>query len=269
MNSNQPQINANTHRKSTPMTTMTTSPTTNPNQSDAVQAQASLNRTARATGLWYLGVAITGLVGFILIRESLYVDGDPAATAANLIENATRARIGIALDLGLVITQTMAALWFYRLFRHVDSFAAASVAALGIVNAVAIMIATAFSATALATAIGDTPAPGGDSAANAQMFYDLNEATWSVAGIFFGLWLIPMGYLVLKSRTMPRVLGFVIIAGGIGYIVATYVGFLLPNAADAADSLTWIAAIGEFWIIGYLLIKGLRTPGTRAGVTSG
>jgi len=64
-------------------------------------------------------------------------------------------------------------------------------------------------------------------------------------------------------------LGFVIIAGGIGYIVATYVGFLFPNAADAADSLTWIAAIGEFWMIGYLLIKGLRTPGTRPGVTSG
>ena len=160
----------------------------------------------------------------------------------------------------------MAALWFYRLFRHVDSFAAASVAALGIVNAVAIMIATAFSATALATAIGDTPAPGNDSAANVQMLYDLNEASWSVAGIFFGLWLIPMGYLVLKSGTMPRALGFVIIAGGFGYIVATYVGFLFPDAADAADSLTWVAAIGEFWIIGYLLTKGLRISPSYAAV---
>lgn len=245
------------------MGTMTTSPTTNPNQLDADHEQASLNRTARATGLWYLGAAITGLIGFILIRESLYVGGDPAATTANLVEYATRARIGIGLDLGLVITQTMAALWFYRLFRRVDSFAAASVAALGIVNAVAIMIATAFSATALATAIGETPAPGGDSAATVQLLYDLNEATWSVAGIFFGLWLIPMGYLVLKSRTMPRVLGFVIITGGFGYIVATYVGFLFPDAADVADSLTWVAAIGEFWIIGYLLIKGLVTPSSR------
>ncbi len=242
------------------MTTMTPSPTINPNQSDAVQSQASLNRTARATALWYLGIAITGVLGFFLIRGSLYVDSDPAATAANLVDNATRARIGIGIDLGIVITQTMAALWFYRLFRHVDSFAAASVAALGIVNAVAIMIATAFSATALATAIGDTPAPGNDSAANVQMLYDLNEASWSVAGIFFGLWLIPMGYLVLKSGTMPRALGFVIIAGGFGYIVATYVGFLFPDAADAADSLTWVAAIGEFWIIGYLLTKGLRMP---------
>jgi hypothetical protein len=242
------------------MTNMTPSATATPIATASDGAPASLTRTARATGLSYLGVAITGVLGFILIRESLYVDGDPAATAANLVDNATRARIGIGIDLALVITQTMAALWFYRLFRHVDSFAAASLAALGIVNAVAIMIATAFSATALATAVGDTPAPGDDSAANAQLLYDLNEAIWSVAGIFFGLWLIPMGYLVLKSRTMPRTLGIVIIAGGIGYIVATYVGFLFPDAASTADSLTWVAAIGEFWIIGYLLTIGLRAP---------
>jgi hypothetical protein len=247
------------------MTTET--PTATPSPPTGADTTASLTSTARATGLWYLGVAITGLLGFIVIRESLYVDGDPAATAANLIDNATLARIGIGVDLALVITQTMAALWFYRLFRHIDSFAAGSLAALGIVNAVAIMIATAFSATALATALGDTPAPGGDSAANAQLLYDLNEATWSVAGIFFGLWLIPMGYLVLKSHTMPRTLGFVLIAGGIGYILASYVAFLFPDAASTADSLTWVAAIGEFWIIGYLLTIGLRAPDTTQVLT--
>lgn len=225
-------------------------------------------RTARATGLWYLGVALTAFFGFILIRASLYVDGDAAATAANLVDHATLARIGIGLDLGIVITQTMAALWFYRLFRHIDAFAAGSLAALGLVNAVAIMIATAFSATALATAVGTTPAPGGDSAANTQLLYDLNEATWDVAGIFFGLWLLPMGYLVLKSLTMPRALGIVIIIGGIGYILATFVTFLFPEAAATSDSLTWVAAIGEFWIIGYLLTIGLRTPGAAPAKTS-
>ncbi len=208
-------------------------------------------------------MAVTGLLGFILIRAALYVDGDPAATAANLADNATLARIGIGIDLALVITQTMAALWFYRLFRHVDIFAAGSLAALGLVNAIAIMIATAFTATALATALGETPAPGGDLAANAQLLYDLSEAIWDVAGIFFGLWLLPMGYLVLKSRTMPRALGIVILVGGIGYILATYVAFLFPDVASTSDALTWVAAIGEFWIIGYLLTVGFRTPSRR------
>lgn len=242
------------------MTTIPSTSTATPVPPTGPDPSPSLTRTARITGLWYLGVALTAFFGFILIRESLYVDGDPAATVANLVDHATRARLGIGLDLGIVITQTMAALWFYRLFRHIDAFAAGSLAALGLINAVAIMIATAFSATALATAVGSTPAPGGDMAANAQLLYDLNEATWNVAGIFFGLWLLPMGYLVLKSQTMPRPLGIVIITGGIGYIVATYVSFLFPEAADMSDSLTWIAAIGEFWIIGYLLTIGLRAP---------
>lgn len=223
-------------------------------------ASATLTRTGRVTALWYLGLAITGALGFLLIRSALYVDGDPSATATNLIENATLARVGIAFDLGIVITQTVAALWFYRLFRGIDSFAAASLAALGLVNAVAVMIATAFSATALATAIGNTPAPGGDSAANVQLLYDLNSATWSVAAVFFGLWLIPMGYLVLKSATMPRVLGVVLIVGGVCYILSSFVTFLFTDATAAADALALPATVGEFWIIGYLLFKGMRAP---------
>ena len=222
---------------------------------------APLTRTGRVTALWYLGLAITAALGFLLIRSNLYVDGDPSATATNLVENASLARLGIGLDLGVVITQTLAALWFFRLFRHVDSFAAASLAALGIVNAVAIMFATAFSATALAVAIGDTPAPGGDTAASVQLLYDLNDATWSVGGIFFGLWLIPMGYLVLKSGTMPRGLGWVLVTGGLGYVLSTYVAFMLPDFSGLADALVIPATIGEFWIIGYLL-KGMRPPVT-------
>lgn len=221
---------------------------------------SSLTRTGRVTALWYLGLAITGALGFLLIRSNLYVDGDPGATAANLVENATLARLGIGFDLGVVITQTLAALWFYRLFRHVDSFAAASLTALGLVNAVAIMIATTFSATALAVAIGDTPAPGGDPAASVQLLYDLNDATWSVGSIFFGLWLIPMGYLVLKSGTMPRLLGWVLVTGGVCYILASYVGFLIPESGGLEDALAFPATIGEVWIIGYLLTKGMRPP---------
>lgn len=212
------------------------------------------------TALWYLGLAITGALGFLLVRGSIYVDGDPGATATNLVENEGLARLGSAFDLGIVITQTFAALWFYRLFRHVDSFAAAALAALGLVNAVAIMIATAFSATALAVAIGDTPAPGGDSEATAQLLYALNDATWSVGAVFFGLWLMPMGYLVLKSGTMPPLLGWVLLAGGLCYVLSAYVGFLFAGSGGVEDLLALPATVGEIWIIGYLLIRGMRLP---------
>lgn len=41
-------------------------------------------RTARMTGVWYLGLAVTGMLGFLLVRPAIYAEGDPTATVANL-----------------------------------------------------------------------------------------------------------------------------------------------------------------------------------------
>src|SRR5688572_9202416 len=113
------------------------------------------------TGLIYLGLAITGMLGFLLIRSRLFVAGDPAATMANLVEQESLARVGVALELGIVGTQALVAVWFYRLFRGVDAVAAGSIAAFGMVNAVAILSSSAMLATALEIATDSF----GDSAA--------------------------------------------------------------------------------------------------------
>ena len=81
----------------------------------------ALVRTARMTGVFYLGLAITGALGFLLIRPLLFAEGDPSATLANLLENEALARVGVAAELGIVVTQALAAVWFYRLFRAADS----------------------------------------------------------------------------------------------------------------------------------------------------
>ena len=81
----------------------------------------ALIRTARMTGLFYLGLAITGVLGFLLIRPRLFAAGDPAATLANLVDNESLARAGVALELLIVVTQALAAIWFYRLFRTADA----------------------------------------------------------------------------------------------------------------------------------------------------
>ena len=98
-----------------------------------------LARTARTTGLLYLGLAITGMLGFLVVRSVLFVDGDPSATLAHLIDNQGLARLGLVLELALVLFQALCALWFFRRFRGVDSFAAGCIAVFGVVNAVAIM----------------------------------------------------------------------------------------------------------------------------------
>jgi len=225
----------------------------------------SLARTARATGLWYLGLAVTGALGFLLIRPRLFFDGDPSETLAHLVAHEPLARAGIALELGIVLTQVLAALWFYRLFRPVDRFVAGTLVLFGTVNAVAILASAAFLATALDVALGGA-ADGGATASLAQLTYLVSGNLWGVAAVFFGLWLIPMGWLVRRSGWMPRVLGMLLMVGGVGYVLSAFVSYLLPGVELLADALTIPATVGELWIVGYLIIYGVRS--TASGVTS-
>jgi Domain of unknown function (DUF4386) len=220
----------------------------------------SMKATARITGLLYLGVGITGMLGFLLIRPEIYVAGDAAATFANLVERQMLARLGIALELLVVLTQALVAVWFYKLFRTVSNTAAGSLAAFGLINSAAILSSAAFLVTALTVALDPSLAPGGDAAATAQLMYELSGAFWGVGALFFGLWLIPMGYLVLASGWMPRPLGWILIGGGVGYILSAFVVNLVPDAPDSVElALTALATVGEFWMIGYLLTKGVRS----------
>ena len=221
------------------------------------RAGSDLRRTARATGLLYLGLGITGALGSILIRAQLFADGDPDGTLSNLIEHEWLARVGIALELGVVLFQALTAVWFYRLFRTVDTFAAGSLAAFGMVNAVAILGSAALLATALEVADDASLAAAGGAAATVQLLYVVSGHLWGVAAVFFGLWLIPMGWLVLRSRWMPQPLGWILIAGGIGYVVSAFVSYLFPSADLVSGLLTVPATIGELWIIGYLIIVGV------------
>ncbi|WP_151083665.1 DUF4386 domain-containing protein [Nocardioides cynanchi] len=230
---------------------------TRPGSTSEVTA-AGLTRTARTTGLLYLGLAVTGVLGYQLVRGQLYVADDPQATLSNLVERTALARLGIVLELGIVLTQALAAVWFYRLFRRVDSFAAGLIAVFGTVNAVTILGSAAMLATALDVA-GDTSlAVSGGAAATVQLLYVVSGHLWGVGGLFFGLWLIPMGWLVVRSRWLPWTLGGVLIAGGVGYVIGTFVDFAFANAGLVAGLLTVPATIGELWIVGYLIVFGVR-----------
>lgn len=210
--------------------------------------------TSRVTALLYLGLAISGIFGYVATVPRLYIPGDGAATLTNLVDHQTLARIGLIGKLGVVAYQTLAALWFYKLFRHVNSFAAGSLAAFGIMGAAAVFISLPFSMVSLQVAMNPASSPGGDAAGTVLLLWQLHEAAWDAGGLFFGLWLIPMGLLILDAN-MPRVLGWVLVIGGVAYVISILLKLTIPIlAAPLIEALPWFAAIGEFWIIGYLLM---------------
>ncbi len=213
----------------------------------------NVKKTARITGLAYLAMLVPGLLAFLLTSNLLYVPGDATTTVANLIEHEGLARLSVAAGLILVASQSIAALWFFKLFRNVSSFVVGSLVAFGFVNVTILLVAVMFSATALEVAIDAT-----GSADTSLLLYDLNAAAWNVGALFFGLWLLPMGWLAWRSGYMPPLLGWVLIGGGIGYVLNAFAIFVLPDAPVIAEALTYPATVGEFWIIGYLLTIGVR-----------
>jgi hypothetical protein len=231
---------------------------TRPGSVPEVPGANGLTGTARTTGLLYAGLAVTGALGFLLVRGRLYVADDPGGTLSNLLESTSMARLGIVLELGIVLTQALAAVWFYRLFRSVDSFAAGLVAVFGMVNAVAILSSAALLAAALDVAGDESLAVSGGTAATVQLLYVVSGHLWGAGGLFFGLWLVPMGWLAVRSRWLPRWLGPVLMAGGVGYVLSTFVSYVFADADLVAGLLTVPATIGELWIVGYLILFGVR-----------
>ncbi len=216
-----------------------------------VSAVSGDRRTARVTALLYFGLAITGTVGFAIIRPAIFAPGDAAATMANLVERPDLARLGIVVELGVVVTQALTALWFFRLFRSVDAFAAGAIAAFGLVSAAAILGSAACLATALEVALEPIGDPGAS-----QLMYLMSDNLWGVGALFFGLWLMPMGWCVLQTTTMPRALGWVLIVGGVAYLLSAFLRYLVPDAATFTAILPMPATVGELWIIVYLALWG-------------
>lgn len=218
-------------------------------------------RTARMTGFWYLMMAVSGILGFLIFHPKVYASGDAAATLENLINGSGQARIRLLLEFAIILTQSLTAVWFYKLFRPIDQWAAFSVAVWGTVNAVAITI----SAIAMATAmdVAGSALASADQLTLITLLQGVIKNAWAAGSIFFGLWLIPMGYIVIRSGRMPLWLGRILIVGGIGYMLSTLLYYAGVNPS-LTNYLTFPATIGEFWMIGYLLVFGIRDKNTEA-----
>lgn len=216
----------------------------------------SLIKTARLTGVWYLIMAISGLLGFMFIHPQIYISNDPAKTLANITEQTILARIRLLFEFSIIVSQALTAIWFYKLFKSINDWAAWSLGLWGTVNSVVIMISAISMGTAIEIANGSVLSMN-EKIIFIHLLERVSSNAWSVGNLFFGLWLIPMGSIVVKSQRMPVWLGRILIIGGYGYLLSAFIkysGFANPFI----DMLVIPATVGEFWMIGYLLVYGIR-----------
>jgi len=224
----------------------------------------SPKRLARIAGVLYLLVGIFGGFAEGYVYPKMYVAGDAAATAGNVVANRGLVRLGVVADL---VDQTLfvfLALTLYILLRHVNKGAAramvvlvALAAGIECLNAVfefeGLRVATDSSYVAAFGAAGSN--------ALALLLLDSQHYGLLIAQIFFGLWLVPLGYLAYKSSGMfPRWLGVLLIVGGVCYLVDVLAAFLVPDVGQNIHTFIVIpSAIAEIAMVVYLLVIGVRT----------
>jgi hypothetical protein len=240
-------------------------------RSDAAN-DSSPKRLARIAGFLYLIVGIFGGFAVGYVTPMLYVPGDAAATTANVVANAGLVRIGVLADLLQATVFVFLALTLYLLLRHVHKNAARAMVVLVVVAATIECLDKVFQFGAVRVATDASYAAAfGATGSNALvlLLLDLHNYGYLIAQIFFGLWLVPLGYLAYRSGMFPRPLGVVLIAAGASYLVDMLAAFLVPDIRTAIHGpLAIPPTIAEVWMLGYLLIFGVRTPASDKRVSA-
>jgi hypothetical protein len=92
----------------------------------------------------------------------------------------------------------------------------------------------------------------------ALFFLDMHGHGYTIAGIFFGGWLIPLGYLVFKSGFFPKTLGVLLMIASFGFLMDLFTASLFPRYEQAAYPFFALDAIAEVSFCLWLLIKGVN-----------
>jgi predicted transporter len=92
----------------------------------------------------------------------------------------------------------------------------------------------------------------------AMVFLRLHSNGMVVVSSFWGLWLFPFGYLVIKSGFIPRLFGVLLMIAGTAYLIGCVTALLLPAHSHTVSQLMLPLEAGELPIILWLLIKGAK-----------
>lgn len=93
----------------------------------------------------------------------------------------------------------------------------------------------------------------------ATIFFDLYKNGTITAQIPYGFWVLPLGYLVFKSRFLPKALGVLLMIDCVSVLIWFFQFFFLPKFPFITYPCWAISFLAEFGITLWLLTKGVKT----------
>jgi len=228
-------------------------------------------KEARIAGLLYLLMTVTGVFCLIVVPGKLFVRGNAAATASNILAHESLFRAEIVVGIVSCLAFVFTALALYRLLEGVDRRHAAVMAVLVLIQVPQSFVSELSHLAALALARGTDflsvfDKPQRD--ALAMLFLHIDGQGELVSQIFWGLWLFPLGLLVWRSGFLPRFLGGWLIVNGLAYLANSFTGLLLPQYLEIVSKITLPFLLGEVAFTLWLLIVGVRVGPARRAVAS-
>ncbi len=219
------------------------------------------DKTARVAGALYLSMSVPAPFSLIYLPRKLIVPGNAAATANNILASQMLFRLGIVAELITAVIFLLLVMALYRLLSGVNKNHARLMVGLVLVS-VAITFVNVVNNIAAFTlfrggdflAVFDKPQRD----ALAMLFLGLHGQGIVVNQVFWGLWLLPFGLLVMRSGFLPRILGIWLIINGFAYVALSLTDLLASQYGHMAFRIALPALFGELAIMLWLLIKGVQ-----------
>ena len=219
-----------------------------------------LRKTARLAGLLFLFWILTGFYDMFFVSPKIFVTGDHAASAQNILTHELLFRTSIFSGLITSTIWLLLVLVFYRLFKPVNENYAKLLVALVVVQIPVAFIKGGLSITTLMVLKGEVLMSFELSQRQdlAMLFLKINDYIVLALELFWGLWLFPLAILVYQSNFIPRLLGIWLLINGIVYVLLSFTSIVFPLYKDMVFAVGMPAMFGELVLMLWLLIKGIR-----------
>ncbi len=233
----------------------------------------SRNKTARAAGILYLILIISGIINLLYIPSKFIDWKDASKTLENIVNSEFLFRLGIVSGIITFLAFLLLPLVLYKLLHKVNKVYASLMLLFALVS-IPISFINILNKFSILTLISKAEYLKDLEIAELQtqvmLHLDYYNNGIELSQIFWGLWLFPFGYLVYKSGFLPKLLGILLMAGCFGYLITFFGGFLYTGFYKTVFStiVGLPASIGEIGICLWLLIMGTNKINFKKSNTS-